>query len=400
VARNSSAQKALLAVQIALTLALVTGSALFGISVKNERNINFGIKPQNGWAVLLAPQPGGYRDPQYWNLHASIYYRDLLQQIDSLPNISFASFSSSVPFLQGGYHDPLVIIDNAKVGHEWQVETMGASDNYFATLGAKIIAGEDFRRNDNLSGDPGVILTESLARRLGDPRVLLSHHVRIGTQADWQHLKIIGIVSDMDMSLVDVNNTKPFTAFINFWQHQTLRGYPVLLIKTRSPALDANSIRRIVERQGHEFVERFTSVESEIDHALIENFFLAYLSAVFGVLALAMAAVGLFGLLSYQVANRTAEIGVRMALGARRAQIRWLVLRQTMRVLLFGSIAGIALTLAVHKLIAGLLFGVTADNPLILLSAIGVITSSALAAAWLPTQHACRIDPIEALRHE
>ena len=163
---------------------------------------------------------------------------------------------------------------------------------------------------------------------------------------------------------------------------------------------ELRSSRRIVQKQGHEFVERFTSVESEIDHALIENFFLAYLSAAFGVLALAMAAVGLFGLLSYQVANRTAEIGVRMALGARQAQIRWLVLGQTVRVLLFGSIAGIALTLAVQKVIAGLLFGVIAYNPIILFSGIGVVTCSALAAAWLPTQHACRIDLIEALRHE
>ena len=113
-----------------------------------------------------------------------------------------------------------------------------------------------------------------------------------------------------------------------------------------------------------------------------------------------MAAVGLFGLLSYQVANRTGEIGVRMALGARRSQIRWLVLGQTVRVLVFGTTAGIALTLAVHKLIAGLLFGVTAYNPLILLAGTAIMLGSALVAAWIPTQRACKIDPIEALRHE
>lgn len=400
IASNSSAQKILLAVQIALTLALVTGSTLFGASVKNERNIDFGIKPQNVWVALLAPRPGGYRNPGYWNLHASAYYRDLLQQIEALPNTAFVSFSGTVPFLQGGYHDPLAIVDGSKAERELQVETIGASDNYFATLGGRIVAGEEFRRTDDLSGNPGVILTESLARHLGDPRILLGHHVRIGAQPDWQHLKIIGIASDMDMSLVDVNNIKPFTAFINFWQHQTLQGYPVLLIKTRSAALDTTAVRRIVEKRGHEFVERFTSINSEIDHALIENFFLAYLSTAFAVLALLMAAVGLFGLLSYQVANRTGEIGVRMALGAKRSQIRWLVLGQTVRVLVFGTIAGIALTLATHKLIAGLLFGVTAYNPLILLAGTAIMIGSALVAAWLPTQRACKIDPIEALRHE
>lgn len=210
-----------------------------------------------------------------------------------------------------------------------------------------------------------MILTESLARQFGDPQTLIGHHVRIGTQADWQHLKITGIASDMDMNLADLNNTKPFTAILDFWQHQTLLGYPVLLIKTRSASLDGAPIRRIVAKQGHEFVERFSGVENEIDHALIEKVFLAYLSAAFAIVALLMAAVGLFSLLSYQVANRTAEIGVRMALGARRAQIRWLVLGQTARIALFGCVAGVAGTLAIHRPIAGLLWrhGVQPDHP-------------------------------------
>lgn len=401
IAPNSSAQKILLGVQIALTLALVTGSALFGVSARNMRHIDFGINPQKVWEALLAPRPGGYRNPDYWNAHASAYYRDLLQRIETLPNTTSASLSDTIPFLQGGgYREPLAMVDGSNAGRELQVQTLGGTDNYLTTLGAKLISGEDFRRNDNLSGDPSVILTESLAQHLGDPRTLLGHHVRIGTQADWQHLKVIGIASDMDMNLADLNNTRPFTALVDFWQHRTLQGYPVLLIKTRSAALDATTIRRIVEKQGHEYVERFSNVDSEIDHALIENLFLAYLSAAFGAMALLMAAVGLFGLLSYQVANRTAEIGVRMALGAKQAQIRWLVFGQTVRVLMFGSIAGLAMTLAVQKLIAGLLFGVTTYNPLILISAMAVLTSAALVAAWIPTQRASRIDPLEALRHE
>ena len=113
-----------------------------------------------------------------------------------------------------------------------------------------------------------------------------------------------------------------------------------------------------------------------------------------------MAAVGLFGLLSYQVANRTAEIGIRMALGAQRSQIRWMVLGQMVRLLLLGSVAGVALTVAAQKLIAGLLYGISTYSPSVLLSALVGLIVTALAAAWLPTHRACTIDPAEALRHE
>ena len=311
-----------------------------------------------------------------------------------------ATFTDTTPFFDGGYQTSVALIKGGQAEREAQTRTIGAADGYFATLGAKIVTGESFRRADGTTGEPSVILSESLARHFGEGRSLLGQHVRIGTQPDLQRLRIVGIVADMDMNLADLNDTKPFTAFIDFWQHQDLQGYPVLLIKTRRAALDATAVRQIVARNGHEFVERFSTIDAEIDTALIENLFLAYLSVAFSTLALVMAAVGLFGLLSYQVANRTAEIGIRMALGAKQSQIRWLVLGQTMRLLLFGSFAGIALTVAVQRLIAGLLYGVSVYSPSILFSAIAVLTATALAAMWFPTHRATTIDPVEALRHE
>ena len=400
IAPNTSAQRALVAAQIALTLALVTGSALFGASVKNMYRIDFGIQPRNVWVARLSPRPGGYRNPNYWNAHAGAYYRRLLEQIEALPNTVFATFTDTVPFFGGGYQTTIALIEGGQAEREMQTHTVGVADGYFTTLGAKIIAGADFRRAEGAANEPSVILSESLARHFGNRQALLGQHVRIGTQPDLQRLKVIGIAADMDLSFADLNDTKPFTAFIDFWQHQNLQGYPALLIKTRSAALDAAAIRQIVEKDGHEFVERLSAISTEMDNALVENRFLAYLSTVFGMLALGMAAVGLFGLLSYQVANRTAEIGIRMALGAKQSQIRWLILGQIMRLLLFGSLAGIVLTFAVQRLIAGLLYGVSVYNPVILFSALAVLVLTALAAAWLPARRASTIDPINALRHE
>ncbi len=360
--------------------------------------IDFGINPKNVWVARLNPGPGGYGNPVSWNALAAPYYRRLLEQIEALPNVISASFTDTTPFFSPGYQADVALMEGG-AERDVQARIVGIADGYFRTLGSKLIAGEDFRRGAK-TGEASAILSESLARHFGGGHPVLGEHIRIGTSPDLQRLKIIGIARDMDMNLADLNDTKPFLAFVDFWEHQNLQGYPALLVKTRTPLLDAGSLRRIVERNGHEFVERLTAVSTEIDNALIENRFLAYLSAAFGFLALLMAGVALFGLLSYQVANRTSEIGIRMALGAQQTQIRWLVIGQAVRLLFLGIAAGIALTLGIQKLLASMLFGITVYDPSILFSAILVMGLAALLAATIPARRATRIDPIEALRHE
>ena len=189
------------------------------------------------------------------------------------------------------------------------------------------------------------------------------------------------VVSDADLNLANLSETTPYTAYINFWQHRDLQGRPVLLVRTKSEALPSAAIRRLAKQKGFEYVDRITTISSEIDNALVENRFLAYASGWFGLLALLLAAVGLFGLLSYQVANRTGEIGIRMALGAQRAQIRRLILNQIVPLLGGGSGAGLALTFALNRLLPDLFYGVSAyDAPLLLLS-IGVLAATAIIAA-------------------
>jgi ABC-type antimicrobial peptide transport system permease subunit len=159
-------------------------------------------------------------------------------------------------------------------------------------------------------------------------------------------------------------------------------------------------VRRIVDGGGREYVERLTSVTGEIDNALIENRLLAYLAGAFSVFALVIAAVGLFGLLSYQVSTRTAEIGLRMALGAKRAQVQWLFLRQVAFLLAIGIAVGVAATVSLQKAIAGLLYGVRAsDLPLLALS-IAVLAATAVVAAWIPVRRASIVDPARALHHD
>jgi len=205
------------------------------------------------------------------------------------------------------------------------------------------------------------------------------------------------------LDLSDPAEDRPLTVHIDSWQHpEAQAGYPVLLLKTAGGPLPAAALRQAVDRAGREYVERVRSVDSEKDGALVENRVIAYLSGAFGmlVLALALAATGLFGLLSYQVSNRTAEIGIRMALGAQSGQIQWLILRQIAGLLAFGSAAGLALALVEGRAIAGLLFGVRPGDPALLLVSIVVLTATALIAAWIPARRAAWVDPLVALRHE
>lgn len=392
---NTRAQKFLLATQIALTLALVAGAALFGASIRNMYKIDLGIKPENVWTMLLVPRPGGYS-----NFTPEPYYRDLVAQIESVPGVESVTAGRMLPYGEGHYDQPVSLIDGPQPAADTsaRVETIG--ERFFATLGAHVLAGEDFRATDERSSETMVILSKSLAERLGNPRELIGHHLRIGIDPRYQHAKIKGVASDMDLDLSNLDNTRPLTIYADFWQDAANERAPALLIRTSGNSLDAAAIRHIVDRKGREFVERFETVSSDIDDALVENRFLAYISGAFGALALAMAAMGLFGLLSYQLTNRTAEIGIRMALGARERQIQWLILRQAISVLAPGCLAGIALIFLIQQLMSSLFYRATAYDPRLLSLSIAVIALSALAAAWLPVRRASRIDPASALRHE
>ena len=399
-AQNTAAQKVLLSVQIALTLALIAGSALFNTSLTNTYNIDFGVKPQHVWTALLTAQPGGYRNPLYWKRTAVPYYRGLLDEIETLPGVTSASLSTNIPFFRSGYQADISVVEGGEMERVSQARVIGVSNGYFTTLGARLVAGQDFPRPSLATDEPGVIISRSLVHQISPQRSALGLHIRVGTQPDLQHLRITGISNDMDTSLADLNDTTPFLVFLDFWQHSDLQAYPALLIKTRTSNLDVAAIRRIVARQGYEFVERFSPLTSEIDNALIENRFLAYLSAVFGCLALVMAAIGLFGLLSYQVANRTAEIGIRMALGARQREIHWLILGQTFKLILAGVLAGIVLTFGLEKVLRNLLFGITLGNPGVLFFSTLVLLCTAFVAATIPMWRATHVNPIEALRSE
>jgi hypothetical protein len=296
---------------------------------------------------------------------------------------------------------PASVVESAQSGpDEVEVHSAMVTDGMFSILGMRMLEGRDFRR-DETSGERGVVVSQSLAERWGGPAAVLGRHIRMGTAAEYQRLLVQGVVSDAQVDLSEPAVTRPPCVYLDSWQfpeHQA--NYPVVLVRTVEGSLAIGKVREVLHRLGREYVDRARSLDSEKDGALVEDRAMTYLSGAFGVMALLLAATGLFGLLNYQVANRTSEIGIRMALGARHRQIQWLVMRQMTGLLAGGSAAGIALALLAGKAVSGMLFGVHSGDPRLLAEALVVLGATALGAAWLPARRAASVDPLVALRHE
>jgi putative ABC transport system permease protein len=188
---------------------------------------------------------------------------------------------------------------------------------------------------------------------------------------------------------------------LNFWQERNQQRYPVLLVQgaNRRPP-DRQTIARALEARGVEYVQEYLPLEEARDLSIVENRLLAYLTSAFGALALGLAAIGLFAILSCYVSRRTGEFGVRIALGANAADLRRLVLRQIGVVLAVGVAAGLGLAVVAGKAVGAIAYGVPPGDPVLLGSAVALVLVAALGAAWIPARRAASIQPVEALRRD
>jgi len=389
-------QKVLIATQIALTLALVVGSGLFGSSLRWLYGLDLGVKSERVWDARLVSRPEGYGSSA-----PGAYYRDLLRQVETIPGVTAAVLADFVPYYNAMSQQPVAAAAASDPGQQVQAHVCRVTDGLFSLMGMRIEDGADFRRDEADAAGRDAIVSQSLAERLGGPHAALGRRIRVGTAPDYQSLKVVGIVSDAQFDLVDPSQSRPLTVYIDAWQHPLEQaGYPVLLLKTAGASLPTSMLRQVVDRAGREYVERVRTVDAEKDGALVENRVLAYLAGAFGMVALALAATGLFGLLSYHVDNRTGEIGIRMALGAWRGRVIWMVMRQVMAMAIAGLAIGAPIAYASSRLVESFLFGVKPNDPASLAAAIATLVIAALVAGYAPARRASRIDPMAALRHE
>jgi predicted permease len=385
--------KALIVTQVVLSLAVLLGAGLLLRSFQRLCAVNPGLQ-ESVLKVSLYPRPGGYQ-----NLDVNSYHRQLIERILSLPGVDSVAFSDlSILAGQGGWQETVSTTSSVSSADAGLIANeVPVSPGFFRTLGISLIRGRDFQWNDDQHHPRVAIVSSSLAERLFPSGNALGQRIRFSFMPELQNLEVVGIVSNT--RLFRLHDAAPL--IICLPSNQSPQGAVDLFVRTRkTPEALARTVGHEIELLGREYPLSTKTVAQEIKQALVEEHVMALLSSFFAALALLLASVGLYGLMSYAVTRRTHEIGIRMTLGAPPGIVLCAVLREALALALLGMGLGIPCALAAGRLIASMLFGLSPHDLPTLATVSLLLLVVALFASYWPARRASRIDPMAAVRME
>lgn len=381
--------------QVAFSLLLLIGAGLFVRTLENLENVDTGFQRGGVLLVNLDPRHAGYKGARLLAL-----YEELLQRIGGIPGVQSASFSWNTP-LSGLINSDPVLVDGQVPQHasHRNASFNNVSPGYFATLEIPLLLGRDFGLRDNAASQPVAIVNEEFVRTFlngGDP---LGRRVSSQESPDWQNMEIVGVVKNTASSNLRVS--PPPSVYVPYFQIVKNPGEATIEIRALgSLARVADAIRREIHNRLPDTALTIVPFTKQIQNALVQERLVATLASFFGLLALVLAAVGLYGLMAYTVARRRSEIGVRMALGATRNNVLGLVLRAAFGLVVAGVMVGLPLALASSIFVSKMLFGVRPADPVTVGAAAALLVFVATVAAYLPARRASKVDPLTALRYE
>jgi len=388
--RHWSLGKSLVAAQVALTVLLLVGAALFARSLQRVLAQDAGFERRNLLILSTDPIAAGYKAARL-----TTFYAGLLERLGSLPGVQSASLSWYPPISDGaGHWTQSVAVDGAPVlleAADRYVYFNAVSPEYFRTLDIRLLHGRPFTQADN----------ESLARRYfgaGDP---VGRRISVGKHKSRQDLQIVGVVSDAKYQrLQEVTRS---IAYLPCAQLYEMMAGVNLVAEIRTAgriAAVTESVKAEVRTLDAGVPFRVETITDRIDASLVRERVIAALAVVLGLSALILACAGLFGLLSYTVSRHTREIGLRLALGANRGAVLWIVMRDSLALTGVGVAFGLAAALALGRFARTLLFQLTDVDPASLAAATVIMLAVAACAGFLPAHRASRVDPVNALRAE
>ncbi|PYU37395.1 MAG: hypothetical protein DMG54_33780 [Acidobacteria bacterium] len=385
--------KALIVTQVALSLVLLLGAGLLARSFEKLYSIDLGFQKESVLEIALYPKPGGYQ-----NLNLNSYHKQLVARISSLPGVSSVSFGdATIPSPQGWHDTVSQMTADSSTGIRLMANAALVSPGFFRTLGIPLLRGRDFNETDDEKHARIAIVNSNLAERLFPNIDAIGKTIRFGFMPDYENIEIVGIARNA--RIFDIRDATTPVIFLSSFQYPHEWGG--LIVRTKeAPETLAKTVGHEVESLGHEYVRRTRTVAQTISAELVEERVTAILSGFFAALAILLASIGLYGLMSYAVTRRTREIGIRVAVGAQREGVLWLVLRETLTLALLGIAIGIPSALAATRLIASMLFGLTSSDVPTIVAVSALLLVVALFAGYLPARRASAIDPIVALRTE
>jgi len=404
----SRLSKGLLVVQVALSALLLAGAGLFLRTLYNLDHVNLGFNQNNLLVFKLQPQQGGYKDERLVK-----FYQQLFEKFDHLPGVQSATFARvELIAADNWFNDFLLPGEQKETAPEHETMRQMVRENYFATMEIPFLRGRQFTAKDDQHAPRVAIVNETFARNFFPGAEVLGQRIRFTD--DKGEVEIVGVVADTKYER-QREDIKPL--FYTPWQQEgdTIGTMSFALRTTGEPAALVTAVRQAVRELDSNMPVTEVSTQTARAHATLgKERLYARLLSFFGMLALLLAAIGLFGVLAHSVSQRTNEIGIRMAFGARMSNILRLVIWQGMKLVLFGLAVGAACGYGLKRLAASgifgldnwqrpmgdLLYGVNATDPLTLITIGLLLTSVALIACWIPARRAAKVDPLVALRYE
>ena len=384
----------LVTVQIALSMALLISAGLFVKSLTNVSRVDLGLRADNVITFGLSPQLNGYDSTRSRQL-----FERVEQELAAVPGVT-AVTASLVPLLAGSNWGSDVSVEGFERGPDTDANARfnEVGPGYFKALGVPLLSGREFTESDGLSSGQVAVVNETFARKFNLGRDAVGKWMAQGGD-DSLDIQIVGLIQDMKYS--SVKDTIPPVFYLPYRQDPRI-GFINFYVRT---ALPPDQLLRAVPKVIAQLdpnlpVEELKSLPQQVRENIFLDRMISTLSASFAVLATLLAAIGLYGVLAYTVAQRTREIGLRMALGADGGRVRGMVLRQVSWMILIGGAIGIAAAVALGRAAGSLLFELRGYDPVVIATATVVLAIVALGAGYVPALRASRVDPMQALRYE
>ncbi|HET9531507.1 MAG TPA: ABC transporter permease [Blastocatellia bacterium] len=396
--RGNRIRGLLITTEIAVSLILLIGAGLLINSFLRLRSVDPGFRTDNLLTMRIVLSEQKYTDQP----RRAAFYRELVRRIESLPGVQSAAVTNWIPLVLQGDSIGVSIEGQPDPGPGQMpiVVTRVIHPNYFRTMGIELLEGRQFDERDRVDSHRVIIVSETMARRFWPGEVAVGKRIKPGplnSSAPW--LEIVGVVKDVRQFELGAN-PKP-QMYVPYEQPVFFRPSHLVIKTDVEPLGLAAAVRSTVwEIDKDQPVSNITTMEGVLSESIARQRFSTLLLGIFATVALVLAAVGIYGVMSYSVAQRTHEMGLRMALGAQSRDVLKLVIGQGLRMAIAGITVGLAAAFALTRLMGSLLYGVSTVDPLTFAGVTLLLLSVALAACYVPARRATKVDPMIALRYE
>lgn len=400
--------------QVALTLMLLIGAGLLGRSFQRLMEVNPGFQAESAVAMTVSmPQPEAPAEQR----RLAQFYQQLLERLNGLPGVIAVGGTNALPMSGTGANGTFIIEDGSKpaqtmdalsaqfnalagTGKTGDADYRVASAGYFTALNIPLVRGRFFQESDGPEAPHAALISETMARRFWPNEDPMGRQIQFGNMdGDLRLLHIIGVVGDVRDEGLDAE-ARPIV-YVNYFQRPAAAAEFSIVLRGHGDAGGLTAaMRREARALNPEMPTKFQTLREIISASLDNRRFSMIMLGVFAGSALALAMVGLYGVMAYITSERTHEIGIRMALGAQRLDMLRMILRQSFTLVLAGVAVGILASMALTRLLSTMLYGVRATDVLTYAGVVGLLAVAAALASYIPARRAMKVDPIVALRHE